>query len=348
MKKSVPGTASTEAIKIGALVCQTGPCAEWGENSYNGIKLAMAEVNAAGGVHGRKLEMVNQDSAESKPANTINGYRSLTTMGVKFIIGPNWSPAGVALAPVASQDKGRTIVISPSLGVAQFNESSTNLFNVWPHDDIATRALARYAVQHGDKTVAIYGSKDAWYDEQATAFGDEFTKAGGKVLLREDQIPSEKDVRGVATKIKSAKPDAVFYAHYDNMGIMTKELKNQGYKGKQYSVLIDDSRLASAQGALEGAIYARYNPAVSGFQDNYKKMFNKEAGTTADTAYDAVNLFVKALRDAGTDDVTKVNAVMASYTTFDGASGKLTFDGKRGVARPPAFWHVKDGKFQQI
>jgi len=335
-------------IKIGALLCLTGPCAEWGENSLSGIKLAVEEINEKGGVLGRPLEIVVQDSTEATPASTISAYRNLVSSGIEYIIGPSWTAAGLALAPVASDDVGKVIITSPSLGVAEFNEASDNIFNLWPHDDLATRALAKYAFDNGARNVAIFGSKEAWYQAQSDAFEDEFKKLGGTIIIREDQPSEQKDQRTIALKINAAKPDAVVFTNYDNIGLMSKELKNLGYKNAQYTINLDESRLTQAQGSLEGAVYVTYAPATSDFQDAFEKRYGKKPGITTDNAYDVVYLYAKAIEDSGTSDVEEVNKTLSAYKDFSGASGNVTIDDKGGVEKPAVFWKVESGKFVRL
>ena len=89
--------SNSEPIKIGVLLCLTGDCAEWGENSLNGLKLASEEINNNGGVLGRPVELVIQDSAEDNPADSVSAYRQLVLQKVKYIIGPNWTKGGFLL-----------------------------------------------------------------------------------------------------------------------------------------------------------------------------------------------------------------------------------------------------------
>lgn len=333
--------SNSEPIKIGVLLCLTGDCAEWGENSLNGLKLASEEINNNGGVLGRPVELVIQDSAEDNPADSVSAYRQLVLQKVKYIIGPNWTKAGLSIAPIAAKDN--VIITSPSLGVAGFNEESENIFNIWPHDDIATRALARFAIEKGLKKAAIFSSKEFWYQTQGNAFEDEFTKLGGVITAKEEPLLTQRDIKTEAIKIKNSNPDVVMYSNFDNMGIMAKELKVFGYTGKQISILMDESRILQAQGAFEGVIYAQYAKPSEEFINKYKIKFGKEPGITADTAYDTLRIYAKIISDTGTDDIDAAQKTYAKLKTYSGASGELTFDGKGGVTKPSVFWTVKDG-----
>lgn len=332
----------TGSIKIGALLCLTGACAEWGENSLDGLRLATDEINNTGGVLGRNIELVVQDSSEDNPATSVSAYRQLRLKDIDYIIGPTWTAAGLAIAPIAADDD--VIITSPSLGVAGFNEESDNIFNVWPHDDIATRALVRFAFERGLRNAAIFSSKESWYQLQGDAFEDEFTKLGGIITVREEPLLTQRDLKTEALKIKDSNPDVVMYSNFDNMGIMAKELRTFGYTGEQMSILMDESRINQAQGAFEDAIYVQYDKPKQSFIDSYKARFGKEPGITADTAYDALYIYAKIISDTGTDNLEKVKKTYLKIKLYSGVSGELTFDGKGGVTKPPVFWMVKDGK----
>jgi len=286
--------------------------------------------------------LVVQDSAEDNPADSVSAYRQLVLQKVEYIIGPNWTKAGLSIAPIAKKDN--VIITSPSLGVADFNEESENIFNIWPHDDIATRELAHFAFKKGFKKAAIFSSKESWYQTQGNAFEDEFIKLGGIITAKEEPLLTQKDIKTEAIKIKNSDPDVVMYSNFDNMGIMAKELKVFGYKGKQISILMDDSRISQAQGAFEGVIYVQYAKPKEEFINKYKIKFGNEPGITADTAYDTLHIYAKIISDTGTDDVSTVQKTYAKLETYSGVSGELTFDEKGGVTKPPVFWTVKDGR----
>ena len=332
-----------DTFRIGALLCLTAPCEEWGENSLDGIMLAAEEINASGGILGKQIEIVVEDSAEDNIANSVNAYKALRSKNIEYIIGPTWSAAGQALGPIAAKDK--VLITSPSLGVRDFNEAGTNIFNIWPHDELATRALAKFAFEKGHRKIAIVSSKESWYLVQGNAFEDEFVKLGGTVLIK-DEIPTDRtDVRTDAAKIFALKPDLIAYSNFENMGLVAHELSVLGYTGAQVSVLMDESRIDQGRGAFEGTVLVQYAKPSQEFINAYKNKFGKEPGITADTGYDALKIYAQIINEAGRDDLSEVNKIFADLKTYPGASGELTFDGKGGVTKPPVFYVVKGTQF---
>ncbi len=340
----VEGASTSSPIQIGAAICLTSVCAEWGENELRGIQLAIKDINAKGGVLGRPLELTTQDSAEGEVKNAINAYQALRQQGVQFIVGPTWTPAALALAPMVSKDD--VIMVSASVGVADFNEAGGNLFNMWPHDELATRFLARQVYAGGARKVAIFSSQQPWEQTQGNAFEDEFKKLGGSVVYKVEPPADVRDLRTEAVQIKDSKPDVVMFSNLTNMGIAAKELKNLGYAGKKVSVLMDDTRVEAAQGGLNGTIYVQSPKSQQWFSDSFTQKYAVNPGISADTAYDAVQFLAKGITDAGTTDLEQVQKVMNSYKDFKGgAAGDVVFDGKRGVIKDPVLWIVQGTKF---
>ncbi len=337
-----------EEHKIGALLCLTGDCAEWGENSIKGIELGIKEVNESGGLLGKQLTLEVQNSKTgNNSAVAITGFKKITSNNdISFIIGTTWSASGLAVAPLVAKRKDSLIMTSPSLGIAEFNETEDNLFNLWPHDEYATRALAKFAYDKGFKTAGICTGNDPWVMEQGETFSKAFTKFGGKVIETVEIDPGGvTDVKSQALRIKTKNPDFIFYSCWYTKAQLSKELERLGYKGKQIAILIDKTKLKEAQGALENTFFTRYKAPNETFKQKFLKEYKEEPGLSADTAYDALMIYVKAVKKAKTFDSKVVKSTMFSLN-YEGASGKLVFDKTGGVKKTPEIWHVLNDDFQ--
>jgi len=121
---------SKEPIKIGGILVLTEEGSDWGLNSQRGADLALEDINNGGGINGRKLEMVCKDSKGDDPRTAVSAFFKLLRNRVRIILGPNCSPSGLALAPLARQKQ--VLMISPTLGVAGFNEESDYTFYMAP------------------------------------------------------------------------------------------------------------------------------------------------------------------------------------------------------------------------
>ena len=169
---------NNNTIQIGSIQMLTGVGAAWGENSVKGIDLAIEEINENGGINGKMLEVIYEDDQSDNAVIAVTAMNSLIQRGIKIIIGPDWSSAGVAVAPVICSNK--IIGISATLGVAAFNEECDYVFNFWPSDAIISEKLGEYIyTQGGKRKIAILGSQQVWEQEQAESVRKGFENAGG-------------------------------------------------------------------------------------------------------------------------------------------------------------------------
>ncbi len=335
-------------FKIGIAVCLTGACAETGTNSQRGAELAAQEINSSGGVLGRKIELVVQDTREAESGvGAVNAFRSMSTdSDIKYFIGPTWTPGGLALASIVSKMR-EVIITSPTLGVAAFNEAGDNIFNLWPHDEVATRALARYAFNNGMKKAGILSSQQPWCLEQGRFFADEFKKSGGVVTALEEPLPNSSDLRTEVYRISITSPDVIFFSNYLHNGISADILRKYKYKGKLLLILLDQTQLELAHGALEGAMYASYPASNADFVKKYLSTFKVKPGNGSDTAYDTVKLYARSIEEARSFDASVVKKIL-NRQRYDGASGKIVFDEKGGVKKSPFLFRVKGSEVESL
>lgn len=332
-------------LKIGALLCLSGPCASWGAAGLNGMLMAAGEINANGGVNGRQIKIIVQDSKEEFGAGAVQAYTYLRDVErISYIIGPSWTPAALAIAPIAAADQS-VLMISPSAGVRDFAAAGDNLFNMWPADETATRRIAAYALSKGWKRAAIFGSTQPWSALQAKTFAESFVAGGGSIVARVDPEDEQKELKTEAIRIASAKPDFVLYAGFATMGIFARELKKLGYHGGQIAVLVSNSQIENSQGALEGVLFAQYHPAGDAFTAKYIERYGEKPENSADTSYDAVYIISRALKLEGEDSMPDK---IRKSTPFDGASGRVVFDEAGGVVRDPILFRLEQGKYVEV
>lgn len=331
-------------IKIHALLCLSGGCAKWGDASLKGARLAVKEINKNGGVLGRLLELKIEDTNEESPSNSVMALkRILAEKDTSFILGPTWSAAGLAFAPII---KNRNLIaVSPSLGIKDYNESADNIFNIWPHDENSTRALASYAYKKGYRKIAIFGASHPWTETQSNAFEETFKALGGKISQRVEPLYTDNDLIADAQKIINSKPEAIIFTAFDQLSIAAKSVSELGFKGQKFAALIDEERLKLANGALDDTIMAGYPKSSAEFITAFKAEYNEEPQISADKGYDFVKLLVSAIKKAGSLDISKINEELKKTKNFPGASGNITFDNQGGLIKDPVFYAVKENNF---
>jgi branched-chain amino acid transport system substrate-binding protein len=318
-------------LEIGLLVCLSSECSSHGLNSVRGAQLAAEEINAQGGILGKKIDFIGQDTDEAvSGAKAVSAYRQMRNAdNIHYIIGPSWTPAGLALAPIVSKDSG-VIMASPSLGAAEFHKAGDNLFNVRGTDETSSRMEARLAYHRGARQAAILSSQQPWEKQQAGFFQDEFERLGGQIVSRQEPLPTVTDVKSEILRIVQAKPEAVFLASMILMGQAGRELTALHYQGLRIGSYIDDARLAEARGTLEGAIFSTFQTPSAEFREKFHAKYGEYPQAEGAIAYDTVYVFARAIEKAGTFEPSIVRGKILK-AEFDGASGHISFD-KQGCA----------------
>lgn len=332
-------------LQIGAVLCLTGDCASYGNSALKGCELAAYELNSAGGVLGRKVKIVAEDSVEaSNVSGTISAFQRLkSSLGISFFVGPTWTPAGQALAPILSKDEN-VIASSPSIGVGDFSQAGSNLFNFRGTDNQATDELARYAISQGWKKVAIFSTQQSWEKIQADNFQNTFTSLNGVVTTRQDPLPDTLDAKTHALKIVRSQPDAVFFATIIQLAQAAKSLRSLNYSGPLIAVYIDETRLKEAGKAIEGLVFTDLSLPSAAFVEKYKNHFGADVVEPPSAiAYDIVMQYAKSIKSVGSFDLKAIRDNIKN-STISGASGTFTFDSNRNANRKPVFRIVKNGK----
>lgn len=338
----------TETLDIGAFLCLTGNCSDWGTSALRGAQLAVHEINERGGVLGRQLKLHVEDTKESiSGAQAVTAFKKLTEVEkIRFLIGPSWSPGGLAVAPLASRSQN-LLLISPSVSAEEFSRSSPNLFNIRPIERNVTEALARYLYGRGFRRTAVLASTQSAESSQGSFFRDAFKNAGGIIVEQIETSPELADVRTEAVKIVAAKPDVIFLIAYNQMLNAAASLRSLNYSGAIATISIDDARVASAGGVLEGLLVARALPPSDKFSAKFVAEYRNPPGLSAENGYDAIYALRNAIDAAGSLDPKSVSKKLSGIR-FNGAAGEIAFNDDRGVQQPPGLYKVKSGKLEPL
>ena len=336
-------------IPLGGIMILSGEGASWGEASRNGMALAIEDINKSGGVNGKQLRGIYEDDG-SDPQKAIGAFNKLTeTDRVSFIIGPNWSNTGLAVAPLA--DKAKVVVVSPSLGVKDFNESSPYLFNTWQHDDILSTNLADVVYAKGYRNVALFGANDVWVKVQTTAFKNRFEALGGNIAHLYEPTIGTTDERTEIQKVLADSSIDAMVMTTDGTGltvVTARQLKELGSTLPMFNITVDAGILGQCGANCDGMVFPTSLTPTKEFEAKYKTTYNRDVEIGADSAYDAVMMIAEAMKATQSEDPEKVKEYLASIKTYDGASGELTSDGKRGFTKGYILVESRDGVPHQV
>ena len=333
-------------LKLGLLVSTSDEWASVGQAIRQGAELAIEEINSAGGVHGKTLTAIVEDSKEaSSGANAVTAYHSLRNRGVEFFIGPTGTPAGLSLAPIIAHDP--VLFVTPMVGVRDFSDASPNIFNVRGVDETGARAMANAAYARGLTRAAVIASQQPWESTQGKAFAQEFSRIGGSVVAHEESLPESVDLRTHIAKVLAKAPQIIFLSNFNRLPLTSRQLVAAGYSGPKYLALLDQSALDQAQGTLEGAEFATFERPSPAFELKYVARFSDKPNLGADTGYDAVYSIVTAIKLANSLSPSNV-AVALQNTSIDGADGQVSFSGGRIANRKVVRFRVSQGSIVPV
>jgi len=347
------GTSSSgDTVAIGAVFPLSGQVAFYGNESRDGAILAIEQINAAGGLLGKKLTLLAQDD-EGDGAKAMNAFTLLTTTNkVNFVIGSSTSGATMAMTSLAQ--KGKVILCSPSATNIDVTKAGDFIFRacfIDPFQGVVGADFA-YDTLNSRKAAILYDAGADYNTGLAAAFRDEFKKINGQVVADEAYQTGDVDFNAQVTRIRAANPDVVYLPNYYNdVALQAKQLRAQGVTcalvgGDGWDSLIDNAGDEALNGFWSAGFAAdTTDPKGAAFVKAYQTRFNKPASQFAALGYDSLMLIADGIKAAGTYDTTAVKNAMAKlngpYVT-----GNIRFDADRNPIKGAAILEIvrKDGK----
>jgi len=358
-KAEAPKPPEVITVKIGAASPLTGPQAHIGVDIRNGVQLAIEDANAANvEIGGKKVkfEMVPEDD-EANPTKATTVAQKLVDAKVSAVVGHFNSGASIPASKIYSD-----------AGIPQISPSSTNpkytqqgfktTFRVVAHDDQQGPTLARFAAKTLQvKSVAVIDDSTAYGQGLADAFEATVKSLGIKIVAREHTTDKDTDFKAILTKIKGRKPDLIMFGGIDPQAApMVKQMKDLGIKAKFIGGdgMQTPNFIKLAGDAADGAMASipglpkEQMPGGQTFLDKYKAKFNQEVELFAPMGYDAVMVFIDAMKRAGSTDPAKFLPEVGK-TNYQGVIGPIAFDDKGDLKNGPiTIYVVKGGKWEPL
>lgn len=338
------GQTGSDTIKIGVGAPLTGPNAKPGQDILNGVKLAVEEKNAAGGVLGKQVELLQEDD-RSDPREGIVVANKLVNSGAVGVIGHYNS--GVSIP--ASEEvyaPSKVVNITPGSTNPKYTERGLKwVFRTIGRDDMQGKVGAAFAVSHQLKNVAIIHNKGAYGQGLAEEFKKNLEAGGGKTLIFDGINKDDKDFSPILTKIKTLKPDLIFYGgEYQDGALFSRQAKQVGLKAP---IMGGDALYDKDYIKLTGPEYATGNYITfstgnqsDSFREHYTAKYG-ELGPYSAYAYDAAQVLLAAIEKAGGTDPEKVRDAVAATKDFPGVTGSISFDAKGDLTQAGfAVWQV--------
>lgn len=354
-----PASQTADAvIKVGEFASLTGKEAAFGQSSHKGTQLAIDELNAAGGVLGRKLQLVFEDNQSKQGESATIARKLISRDKIVALLGEVASGRSLEAAPIAQQYK--VPQISPSSTNPKVTEMGDYIFRVCFIDPFQGTVMAKFAKNTlKARSVAVLSDVAAPYSVGlAQFFKETFVADGGKVLIEQKYNSGDKDFKGQLTAIKAANPEAVFVpGYYTEVGLIVLQARQLGlnvpiFGGDGWEA---PELLQIGGKALEGCYYSTHYspedkaPAIQEFVSRFKAKFNGETpDAMAALGYDSVMVLADAIKRAGTTESAKLRDALAATRDFVGVTGKTTMDKNRNATKPAVIIAIKDGKFQYV
>ncbi len=335
----IAGAAAHAAdIQVGVMVPTSGSEATYGKDMENAIRLAADQLNANGGVLGRKFATNTQDDA-CDPQQAVNAASKLVSQNVDAAVGGYCSGATLPTLKIYG-DAGIPIVIPAANSTKLIGVSPTVfMINSTGNDQVST--AVQFFKSKGIKRLAVVNEGDAYSADLANLTRTQWTKDGGDVVAFEVINKGEQDYSSLVTRLKSQNPDAVFWtAYYADGALLLKQLRQSGYS--KMIALGDGNnspKLFEIAGRAAEGVFCFSNPTVEflpgakAFADEYQKRFGQAPGPYSALSYDGMNLLADAIRRAGSTDKAKIVAALKATKDFKGISGPISFTPENTLAR---------------
>lgn len=346
------GGGTADEILIGEYSAMTGTTATFGQSTHRGLMMAVDECNAAGGVLGKNIRLLTEDT-QSKPEEAATAVTKLITRdGVKAVIGEVSSSRSLAAAPIC-QANGVPMVSNASTN-PEVTRKGDYIFRVCYIDPFQGEVMARFAYNTlGLRKAAILKDiKNDYSIGLAQYFEETFVKLGGQVVATQAYSEGDIDFKAQLTALKSAEPEAVIVpGYYTEAALIVKQARELnmtipfiGGDGWDSAKLVEIGGQAMSNTFFSTA-YTADDPdsIVQNFVTKYTGRYNEKPDAFAALGYDAGLILFDAIKRAGNTDGPALRDALKATRDVRGVTGSITIDADRNARKPIVIIAVVDG-----
>jgi branched-chain amino acid transport system substrate-binding protein len=348
---------AADPIVIGMFGPMTGERAALGIRFSEAAQMFSEEVNAKGGIGGRKLEVRIEDTRGTPRDAAGIAQKFAADPAVLAVVGGQTSTESMAAGPILADAQLAQVAPTAShpdytkISPYQFRTVATNPTMVQPHVDMLTKMM-------GMTKIAIVYFNDDWGMLVSQLTAARLKEIGVPVVLSEAMIPDARDFRPLITKIRSAKPDGIFLiTHYAEAALFMQQLRQADpmLKVAATDTLNDPKFIELANGAAEGVVmptpFLPESPAAAAFSKAYEAKFGKEPNYYSACSYDALLVVTNAMQllTAKGKPLTRqaIRDQIADAPPLQGVSGMIKYDGSGDLGeRKNEYLIVKGGRYQ--
>jgi len=352
----VGSSFAEEEIVVGEYASLTGGSASFGQSSHKGTVLAVDEINAAGGVLGKKIKLETEDdqSLAGQPATIVR--KLVSQDGAIAILGEVASSKSLEAAPICQQ--GKIPMITPASTNPKVTEVGDYIFRICFIDPFQGTVMSKFAQSKGWKKVAVLTDvKQDYSVGLADFFIKDFTASGGEIVKEQKYSSGDKDFKPQLTSIKASRPEAIFVpGYYAEVSLIAKQARLLGIKvpllgGDGW---VGDSLLKVAGNSLDGSFFSCHfsaddkSPKVQEFVQKYKAKYGETPDDMAALGYDSALILADAIKRAGGTESARLRDAIAATKDYHGVTGNITLDAQRNASKPAVILTVGHGGFQFV
>jgi branched-chain amino acid transport system substrate-binding protein len=341
---------NTNEIRIGHFGSMTGSEATFGMSTDEGIRLAIDEVNAAGGIKGKQVKLITMDNQGKAEEAASVVTRLIEQEKVVALLGEVASSRSLAAAPIAQSKQ--IPMLTPSSTNPKVTQVGNYIFRACFIDPFQGSVMAKFTAENLKlKKVAIFRDVKSDYSVGLADFYiAKFKELGGEILLDASYSSGDVDFKAQLTQIKSKKPDAIFIpGYYTEVGLIARQARELGIK----AILMggdgwDSPKLSEiGKDAVEGGYFSNHysteskDPAAVEFMSKFKAKYNKSPDGLSSVAYDATKMLLQAMQNTNEVTASAVRDQLALIKEFVGATGKISIDENRNAVKSAVVVQVK-------
>ena len=346
--------ASGDSITIGTVTTNSGTAAAYGEAEVKGFELAVSEINAKGGINGKKVKLESMDD-KGDATEASNAYNKLAgDNNVLAVAGPTISATTAAVAPLADQSK--LVTIAPA-ATSDSIETGNYLFRTCFKDSYQGEIAAKFAAEtlKVKKVAVLYGTGDPYSSGVGKAFAAAAKKAGLDVVAEENSSSADDtEYSSQLQKIQAAGAEFLYAPYYYSVAgpYIIPQARSVGFEGYVMGPDgYDGLKLTGDKSQYNKTYYTTHysaddntNTKVQDFIKSYKSKNNAEPNTFAALGYDTIYMIKQAIEKAGKNATREDVRNAVAGMTFEGVTGKFTMDKSGSPTKSVIVLEMKDGK----
>lgn len=353
-------SASGDVIKIGANLELSGGVASYGSSIADGAVLAIEEINAAGGVNGKQLELIKVDNKSEGSEATAAALRLIQQEKVVAMLAPATSGNTVATVQLANQHKVPIVTGSgtaPNITVNADGSVNDYAFRTCFIDPFQGTVAANFASNElSAKNVAIFADNASDYAKGlAASFKETITANGGTVVAEEAYVAKDTDFRSTLTRIKASNPDFIFIpGYYEEVGLIVKQARElgidvplMGADGWDSPTLVELAGAEALNNTFITNHYSSEDPdaTIQTFVEAFKTEYDQAPNAFHALGYDSIYFIVDAMKRAG-DDITgeTIQKALAETKDLSLITGTFTVDENHNPVKSATVLEFVEGK----